>query len=196
MNTLSVPASNATVAASKPRTVPAMPPAPQTAQPRPAAQARGPVGSSRGRMPGVQPVPRGDPIGRTSTAAGPGSSSSEKPPDPILFQQWFKSVNPLRTYAAQIQRARNGNAYLVLTEGKRDKTTGEVKKIRLFLYGEDFESFAKLMETSLAWMRAHPPDAKFRAKRQKFWDRQSKDNGKPSNDPPRQAPSVARRTAR
>ena len=49
---------------------------------------------------------------------------------PILFQQFFKSVGP-RTYAAQIKQASNGNHYLLLTEGKREKDSDEVRKTRL-----------------------------------------------------------------
>jgi hypothetical protein len=119
-------------------------------------------------LPRVTTPPRNGALNPAPSMAN-ASSSSDKPPDPIQFQQWFKSVNPLRTYAAQVQRARNGNSYLVLTEGKRDKATGELRKTRLFLYGEDFESFTKLIESTLTYLRAHPLEAKFRAKRQKFW---------------------------
>ena len=51
----------------------------------------------------------------------------DKPEDVVLFQKWFKSVGP-RTYAAQVKRAGNGNHFLVLTEGKRDPQTNELRK--------------------------------------------------------------------
>src|SRR4051794_21557514 len=59
----------------------------------------------------------------------------------ILFQTYFKSANPRRTYAAQVKRATNKNHYLVLTEGKRDDKTQELRLTRLFLYSEDFAEF-------------------------------------------------------
>src|SRR3954451_2346695 len=65
----------------------------------------------------------------------------------ILFQKFFKSVGP-RTYAAQVKKARNGNHYLVLTEGKRDDKTAEVRKTRLFVYSEDFVEFFRLIKSA------------------------------------------------
>ena len=53
-----------------------------------------------------------------------------KPEPKILFQKFFKSIGP-RTYAAQVKEAGNGNHFLVLTEGRRDEKTGEVRKTRL-----------------------------------------------------------------
>ena len=76
---------------------------------------------------------KGKPVpGRVPAApAGPGGAEKGKSEGEILFQDYFKSVGP-RTYAAQVKRAGNGNHFLVLTEGKRDDATGEVRKIRLF----------------------------------------------------------------
>jgi hypothetical protein len=51
----------------------------------------------------------------------------------ILFQKYFRSVGP-RTYAAQIKEAGNGNHFLVITEGKRDDKTGEVKKTKVLVF--------------------------------------------------------------
>src|SRR4051812_15036358 len=79
-------------------------------------------------------------LARASNAARPASpprqtgvdqSARQKPGTPdarpeqkILCQSFFKSVGP-RTYAAQVKEAGNGNHFILLTEGNRDKATGE-----------------------------------------------------------------------
>src|SRR5437660_1643579 len=77
---------------------------------------------------------------RSPSPSKPGSppraAQADKPEPEILFQKYFKSVGP-RTYAAQLKRAVNGNQFLVLTEGKRDEKTGEVRKTKLFVWSED-----------------------------------------------------------
>ena len=72
-----------------------------------------------------------------------------KPEPKILFQKFFHSVGP-RTYAAQVKELPNRNHLLVLTEGKRDRETGEVRKTRLFVYGEDFSAFCTKRPASFA----------------------------------------------
>ncbi len=106
------------------------------------------------------------PAGRSGRAAGP------KPEPVILFQQFFKSVGP-RTYAAQIKRAANGNHFLVLTEGKRDEKTNELRKSRVFVYGEDFVEFYKLIKASAEFAKANPVPAAVKAKRDKVWAKQA-----------------------
>jgi hypothetical protein len=103
-----------------------------------------------------------------SAAGSPSPRSADKPPEMILFQQFFKSVGP-RTYVAQVKQAVNGNQYLVLTEGKRDDKTGEVRKSRLFVFNEDFVPFFKLLHETAVYLREHPipPEA-----RKRFWNRQ------------------------
>ena len=100
----------------------------------------------------------------------------------ILFQQFFKSVGP-RTYAAQVKEAGNGNHFLVLTEGKRDEKTGEVRKTRLFLYSEDFVAFFRMLHETAQFIKANPVDPKVKAKREKFWAKDQVVNEKPA--PPR-----------
>ncbi len=78
-----------------------------------------------------------------------------KPEPAILFQGYFKSLGP-RTYAAQVKRAANGNHFLVLTEGKRDPDTNEVKKLSLFIFSEDFPAFFRLMKQAAEFIKAHP----------------------------------------
>ena len=102
------------------------------------------------------------PSGRSRKPSGP------KPEPVILFQQYFKSVGP-RTYAAQVKRAANGNHFLVLTEGKRDEKTNELRKSRVFIYGEDFVAFFKLMSASAHFVKANPVSPAVAAKRAKVW---------------------------
>ena len=102
------------------------------------------------------------PVRRSRKPAGP------KPEPVILFQEFFKSVGP-RTYAAQVKRAANGNHFLVLTEGKRDEKTNELRKSRLFIYSEDFSAFFKLMKATAEFVRANPVDPAVKAKRDKVW---------------------------
>jgi hypothetical protein len=70
-----------------------------------------------------------------ATPQAPAPKSEAK----ILFQRYFKSVGP-RTYAAQVKQAGNGNHFLVLTEGKRDDSSGEVRKTRLFIFSSVHQS--------------------------------------------------------
>jgi len=86
----------------------------------------------------------------------------------ILFQQFFKSVGP-RTYAAQLKEAGNGNHFLVLTEGKRDEATGEVKKIRLFVFSEDFREFFHMLHETAQFIKANPVPEEVRHRRERHW---------------------------
>jgi len=128
---------------------------------RPPSSARRP-NQTPSRRSGFRPPPR-------NTTGGPATSVAPKAEHEILFQQYFKSVNPQRTYAAQLKRANNGNHFLVLTEGKRDESTGEVRKTRLFLYGEDFIEFFKLLQATAQFIRANPVPDEVKKKRGRFW---------------------------
>ncbi|MDB5333503.1 MAG: hypothetical protein JWP03_4654 [Phycisphaerales bacterium] len=121
-----------------------------------------------------------------SPASAP-SGGPNKAEHDILFQSWFKSVGP-RTYAAQLKRAANGNHFLVLTEGKRDDKTEEVRKTRLFVFSEDFVEFFKLLHETAVFIKANPVPPEVKNKRERFW---SKQNGKPANKGPATRPSAA-----
>jgi hypothetical protein len=54
-------------------------------------------------------------------------------------------------------------------EGKRDGSTGEVRKTRLFIYSEDFVEFFRLIKSAAEFIKAHPLPADVRAKREKYW---------------------------
>jgi tRNA A37 N6-isopentenylltransferase MiaA len=107
------------------------------------------------------------------TAGKSFASSKPKAEPKIIHQAFFKSVGP-RTYAAQIKEIANGNHLLVLTEGKRDEQTNEVRKTRLFVYAEDFPEMFKMLDEARAYIEAHPVSKAAQAKRQKFWEKQNK----------------------
>src|SRR5437763_656519 len=89
---------------------------------------------------------------------------------PILFQNFFKSVGP-RTYAAQVKKANNANHYLVITEGKRQKDSDEVRKTRLFVYSEDFVQFFRMIKATADWIREHPVPPDVQKERARFWSK-------------------------
>jgi hypothetical protein len=91
-----------------------------------------------------------------------------KPPQKILHQSYFKSLGP-RTYAAQVKEAQNGNHFILLTEGKRDKTTGDLHKTSLIVFSEDFNEFFKLVEDTARFVRAHPVPEEVARKQAKIW---------------------------
>src|ERR1035437_821604 len=85
----------------------------------------------------------------------PGSNAAdhraETQDHPVLFQQFFKSGS--RTYATQVKQASNGKPFLVLTEGKRDPKTNEVKKSKLCVFSEDLTEFFHLLQETAAFLR-------------------------------------------
>lgn len=103
----------------------------------------------------------------------PATSSPPAKTEPkILFQDYFKSVGP-RTYAAQLKEAGNGNHFLVLTEGKRDDKTGDVRKTKLFVFSEDFEAFFTMLDRTREFSRRHPVPADVRRRQQRYWAKQA-----------------------
>jgi hypothetical protein len=101
-------------------------------------------------------------------AADKRGANGEKAEHEILFQTYFKSVGP-RTYAAQVKRASNDNHYVVLTEGKRDEKTGEVRKARLFVYSEDFIPFFRMLQETAQFIRVNPVPDEVKKKRDQYW---------------------------
>ena len=120
-----------------------------------------------------------------------GAASAPKPEPKILFQKFFKSVGP-RTYAAQVKEAGNGNHFLVLTEGKRDEATGDVRKTRLFVFSEDFPEFFRLLQATAQWIRANPVSPEVAKKRKRYWAKKGSEAPAPRPPAaPRAAPVVA-----
>jgi hypothetical protein len=126
--------------------------------------------------PSNQPVANAPTNGKIGgkTAGKQGARPATKPEAKILFQKFFHSVGP-RTYAAQVKELGNGNHLLVLTEGKRDADTGEVRKTRLLVFGEDFTPFFKLLAETAGFIRANPLSEEFREKRRRFWAKKNKE---------------------
>ena len=113
-----------------------------------------------------------------------------KPEADILFQTYFKSVGP-RTYAAQVKRAGNGNHFVVLTEGKRDDKTGEIRKMRLFVFSEDFTAFFKMLHEAAVFIRENPVPDDVKKKREKFWAKNG-DGASPQKHPGQSPSSTPR----
>ncbi len=111
----------------------------------------------------------------TKNGSSSGAKVGVKPEPLILFQKFFKSVGP-RTYAAQIKELANGNHLLVLTEGKRDSETQEVRKTRLFVYGEDFSALFRLLHETAAFIRANPLPEEVRRRRERIWAKKGRAN--------------------
>jgi len=96
------------------------------------------------------------------------ASSAAKGDHKILFQKYFKSIGP-RTYAVQIKEASNNNHYIVLTEGKRDLMTNEVRKTRLFVYSEDFAHYFRMLHETAQFIKTHPVPEEIKLRRQRYW---------------------------
>ena len=125
--------------------------------------------ASRSATPGAAPSAgrNGTPAnGRQMPAAPAGGGKNAEPK--ILFQKYFKSVGP-RTYAAQLKEAGNGNHFLVLTEGKRDPETNEVKKLKLFVYSEDFPAYFRMLHETAQFIKAHPVSQEIKMRRMRHW---------------------------
>lgn len=112
--------------------------------------------------------------GNGRTAAKAAGRPEAKPEAKILFQKFFHSVGP-RTYATQVKELGNGNHLLVITEGKRDVETGEVRKTRLLIFGEDFTAFFKLLAETAGFIRANPLSEEIREKRRRIWAKRNKE---------------------
>ena len=147
-----------------------MPQAPST---RPAVVSRPPSSSRRTGPAGPRRGPgRAGPARSAGRGSMPSAGNGARAEHEIIFQTYFKSVGP-RTYASQVKRANNGNHYVVLTEGKRDDATGEVRKTRLFVFGEDFVEFFKMLQATAHFIKANPVPDEVRRKRDRFWAKSS-----------------------
>jgi hypothetical protein len=130
-------------------------------------------------------VPASELLGsaRPVSSGRPTSAAPDKPEPEILFQKFFKSVGP-RTYAAQVKRANNGNHFLVLTEGRRDEVTGEVRKTRLMVFSEDFSAMFRMLHETAQFIKANPVPEEVRRKRERFWAKKA-DEEAGTNTPPK-----------
>src|SRR6185312_8443639 len=100
------------------------------------------VASREKSVPRVR-VPKTDPFNARGPARASAPGAGEKPEAEILFQNYFKPVGP-RTYAAQV---------------KRDESTGDIRKTRLFVFSEDFVAFFRMLHETAKYIRENPvPD--------------------------------------
>ncbi len=54
---------------------------------------------------------------------------------------------------------------------------GEVRKTRLYVHGEDFLTFFRLLHETATFMRANPVPEEIRRRREKHWTRKARKNG-------------------
>jgi hypothetical protein len=99
------------------------------------------------------------------------STPSDKPPTPVLFQSYFRSIGP-RTYAAQVKRAGNGNHFLVITEGQRDPATSEIRKRSVCIFSEDFPAFFHMLRETANYIRANPVPPEVARRQKAYWQKQ------------------------
>jgi hypothetical protein len=111
-------------------------------------------------------------------------SADQSAEQPILYQQFFKSVGS-RTYVAQVKKARNGNHFLVLTEGRRDATSDEVRKTRLYVFSEDFPEFFRLLHETAQFIKANPVSDEVKRRRQQFRQKRRSGADRPGETQPR-----------
>jgi len=136
---------------------------------RDAISQRPPMKFGSSRFPvAADAAPRAPRPARDSSQNAAKGDGDRKPDHPILFQSFFKSVGS-RTYAAQVKKASNGNQYLVITEGRRDKESGEVRKLRVNVFSEDFEAFFNLLRDTTRYIKEHPLPESFQKERLAFW---------------------------
>jgi hypothetical protein len=140
-----------------------------------------------------QPYPKNGFKGSAPSKPAPvPGAQADKPEPEILFQKYFKSVGP-RTYAAQLKRATNGNHFLVLTEGKRDEKTGDIRKTKLFVWSEDFVAFFRMLHETAKHIRENPLPQEIRQKRERYWAKQAAEK---SSAPPQSAMTNSPKPAR
>ena|SRR5215207_1611641 len=107
----------------------------------------------------------------TAAAASSRTSAAAAAKEPkILFQKYFKSVGS-RSYAAHLKENEKGNQFLVLTESKRDASSGETKKSKVFIYSEDFAQYFRMLHETAQFIKAHPVSEEVKLKRQRYWAR-------------------------
>jgi hypothetical protein len=91
-----------------------------------------------------------------------------------------------------VKQATNGNHYVVLTEGQRDDKSGDVRKTRLFVFSEDFDSFFNLLRDTAEFIKANPLPPAVQKKRERFWAKQAAGSHTPSAKPRATPPGVGR----
>jgi hypothetical protein len=116
----------------------------------------------------VTPSRNGTPAASSRSSAASAAGAAKEPK--VLFQKYFKSIGT-RTYAAHLKENDKGNQFLVLTESKRDASSGETKKTKVFVYSEDFAQYFRMLHETAQFIKAHPVSEEVKLKRQRYWAR-------------------------
>jgi hypothetical protein len=128
-----------------------------------------PAKSSAAAAARVTPSRNGTPAASSRSSAAAAAAAAAKEPK-ILFQKYFKSIGT-RAYAAHLKENEKGNQFLVLTESKRDPSSGETKKTKVFIYSEDFAQYFRMLHETAQFIKAHPISEEMKLKRQRYWAR-------------------------
>ena len=78
----------------------------------------------------------------------------------------------------------------MLTEGKRDDATGDVRKTRLFIFGEDFKDFFAMLQAAAVFIRENPVPEEIKQKRQRFWAKKNSESGGAPSPSPQNGPTA------
>jgi hypothetical protein len=114
-------------------------------------------------------------VKNSSVRAAAPRAKTGKPEAKVLFNRFFQSVGP-RSYHSELKELPNGNHLLVLTERKRDPETGEQKQLRLFVFGEDFSTFFRMLHETAQFIRENPLSPEVRRRRAEFWAKKKKNS--------------------
>lgn len=110
----------------------------------------------------------------SATAAGAARANGSARPEPkLLIQRFFKSIGP-RNYSAQLKELANGNRVLILTEEKNDQNSPPMRPLRLYVFGEDFSAFFRMLQEMAVFIRSNPLSPEIRRKRQEYWSRKAR----------------------
>jgi uncharacterized protein DUF3276 len=120
--------------------------------------------------------------------------TNQKSPPKVLFQTNFKSVGP-RSYSAQVKEASNGNQFLVLSETKPARDSGELRSTSVYVFSEDFDAFWNLLRDAARFIKDHPMPEEKRKQRDAYWKTAAQRNVAPANARQQMARNRAIRSA-
>lgn len=130
----------------------------------------------------VTPSRNGTAAASRRSSGSAASAAAAKEPK-VLFQKYFKSIGT-RTYGAHVKENDKGNQFLVLTESKRDPSSGETKKSKVFIYSEDFAQYFRMLHETAQFIKSHPVSEEVKLKRQRYWARKEAEQAAASRMPP------------
>jgi hypothetical protein len=129
------------------------------------------------------PVVRRSAKGPLRPEANNGAASTNgKAKKKLLFHKVIKSLGR-RGYAVHLKELSNGNHLLVLSEAKRDTQSGEIRKSRLLVFGEDMTAFFRLLHETATFIRANPLPEDIRKRREKYWTKKNREARRNGSSP-------------